>query len=219
MNLNKSEKTMKFMRNLIISGEWGPGMRIPSEQKLCTSLGVSRVTVRSAITKLVGQGLLATYKGKGTYVCERTAMHNLNHLVPVAALDKPDRMSIFEYRRITEIESAGLAAQRITVDMVDALRESVVNMKNATSIENIAKYDIEFHYLIALATNNPIIIKIFEILKDIYKGMFIENVGITGPIGFEEHRKIASAIELRDSKLAKECMALHLTKTIERTTL
>jgi len=52
----------------IASGEWAPGQRIPSENELNRMFGLSRMTVRGVLTKLVGDGLLVRVPGKGTYV-------------------------------------------------------------------------------------------------------------------------------------------------------
>ncbi|MET0788295.1 MAG: GntR family transcriptional regulator [Cellulomonas sp.] len=52
----------------IASGEWAPGQRIPSENELNRMFGLSRMTVRGVLTKLVADGLLVRVPGKGTYV-------------------------------------------------------------------------------------------------------------------------------------------------------
>lgn len=52
----------------IASGEWVPGQRIPSENELNRMFGLSRMTVRGVLTKLVADGLLVRVPGKGTYV-------------------------------------------------------------------------------------------------------------------------------------------------------
>ncbi|MBE3559604.1 MAG: GntR family transcriptional regulator [Ktedonobacteraceae bacterium] len=55
----------------IIDGTWAPGTLIPSEPELCQEFGVSRVTVRRAISDLVHEGRLRTVQGKGTFVAAR----------------------------------------------------------------------------------------------------------------------------------------------------
>lgn len=55
-------------RDKVSSGEWGKGTRIPSEQELSISLGVSRGTLRKAIGMLVDEGLLERTQGRGTFV-------------------------------------------------------------------------------------------------------------------------------------------------------
>ena len=62
------EQVLAQMKEQILNGEWKEGMKIPSENQLCDTFGVSRVTVRQAIQKLVAQGLLETRLGEGSYV-------------------------------------------------------------------------------------------------------------------------------------------------------
>lgn len=52
----------------IASGAWPPGARIASEPELCREFGVSRTTVRKAVSDLVHDGRLSVVQGKGTFV-------------------------------------------------------------------------------------------------------------------------------------------------------
>jgi len=56
------------LRNRIISGEYAPGAKLPTESELCAQHGVSRITVRRAVQELVDDGMLVRYRGKGTFV-------------------------------------------------------------------------------------------------------------------------------------------------------
>jgi GntR family transcriptional repressor for pyruvate dehydrogenase complex len=56
------------LKERLMEGEWGIGQKMPSENELCRSFGVSRVTVRAAIQQLEILGLVETKHGGGTYV-------------------------------------------------------------------------------------------------------------------------------------------------------
>ena len=58
----------QILSGKITSGEWQPNQRIPSENELNRMYGLSRMTVRGVLTKLVNDGLLLRVPGKGTYV-------------------------------------------------------------------------------------------------------------------------------------------------------
>ena len=58
----------QILHTKITSGEWQPNQRIPSENELNRMYGLSRMTVRGVLTKLVNDGLLLRVPGKGTYV-------------------------------------------------------------------------------------------------------------------------------------------------------
>ena len=58
----------QILSGKISSGQWQPNQRIPSENELNRMYGLSRMTVRGVLTKLVNDGLLLRVPGKGTYV-------------------------------------------------------------------------------------------------------------------------------------------------------
>jgi len=62
---------MEEIKTRIDSGEYLPGERIPAESHLCEMFGVSRITIRQAIRKLVDADILYTRHGKGTFVLPR----------------------------------------------------------------------------------------------------------------------------------------------------
>ena len=67
------------LRQRILSGDYVPGVKLPSEKQLISEFGVSRITIRRAIANLVDQGLAMTHQGKGVFVTERKkAVYNLS---------------------------------------------------------------------------------------------------------------------------------------------
>jgi GntR family transcriptional regulator len=63
-----------FLRKKIVSGELGPGAALPGEEALAEEHGVSRITVRHALSMLVDEGLLARQRGKGTFVSDQPSV-------------------------------------------------------------------------------------------------------------------------------------------------
>lgn len=51
------------------SGDWPPGFELPPEQALCEHYGVSRGTLRRAVSDLVAEGYVERRRGRGTFVC------------------------------------------------------------------------------------------------------------------------------------------------------
>ena len=68
--LAKYEQIRQDIIHKIESMEYRPNQVIPSENELCASYGVSRITVRKAIDELVHEGLLYRIKGKGSFVAD-----------------------------------------------------------------------------------------------------------------------------------------------------
>ena len=58
----------EILRAKIAAGEWQPDQRIPSENELNRTYGLSRMTARGVLTKLVAEGVLFRVPGKGTFL-------------------------------------------------------------------------------------------------------------------------------------------------------
>jgi len=74
------QQLMSRLKNDIMAGVYSPGARVPSEQLLCETYGVSRVTVRKAMLDLVQEGLLVRRQGKGTFVAQERIQRNLQQI-------------------------------------------------------------------------------------------------------------------------------------------
>ncbi|MCL4516652.1 MAG: GntR family transcriptional regulator [Firmicutes bacterium] len=70
-----------LLREEIESGVYLPGDRIPTESELSKNFGVSRVTVKQGIQKLVVDGLLYRQQGKGTFVTSPKVNRKLSGLI------------------------------------------------------------------------------------------------------------------------------------------
>lgn len=208
--LSASAQVLAFLKERIVSGEWAPGSKLPSEAALCTQLGVSRVSVRAAINRLIGLGLVESAQGKGTFVRRISLEDSMESIYPTVVLSKADRLSIYEFRTMFEVACVKYAALRATTQIVDELYRINLNMSNAKEISEIAKWDLEFHGLIVRASENVLFIRIFEVFHDTYLTMFEENVAKVGKYGIPGHLRIIAAIEARNADAAQCAMTEHL---------
>lgn len=72
------------LRERIRSGAWQPLDRVPSESELTRRYGVSRITVRQALSELVAEGLIFKRAGKGSFVAQPMPFQDLNRLQGLA---------------------------------------------------------------------------------------------------------------------------------------
>lgn len=206
-----TDQVFDYLSQGIASGTWKPGDKLPSEAELCRRLGASRVTVRSAISRLTGLGLARSQQGRGTFVCPPAPPPLPDDLL---GLQNADRLSVFEFRKIIESESAALAAIRATSADVLEMEQSILGMESGQSDEDVAEQDMAFHCLVARASGNEVILRIFQVMRSIYIRMFEDNVSLLGKTGTEHHRRILLAIQTRDMQTARNCMLEHLDDTM-----
>lgn len=209
---NVSELVFNQMQEMIVSGEWAPGTKISSENELASQMGVSRVTIRSAIQKLSSLGLVESRHGEGTYVCSLNGTQCFNSILPMIVLSKENREALHEFRTILECACAKLAATRITPERLEELRSINEKMGESQREPDVAAaWDMAFHKGIARATDNPYIVQVLDILETIFTKSLVENINIMGAqSGLYYHRLIIEALEKGDEQLCHDRMLEHL---------
>ena len=141
------------LQQLIASGEFKVGKRLPAERDLASQFGVSRPTIREAMIALEIAGLVEVRSGSGVYVTgQRSQAGNLGDD------QEPGPFEILEARRMFESEACALAAERISDAQLDELDTLLVRMQDENqSIEDAEEADHRFHCIIAEASGNSAI--------------------------------------------------------------
>jgi len=205
------------MKGQILNGLWAPGSKIPSENQLSKMLGVSRISIRESLQKMVALELLEARQGDGTYVRQFQADQRMTSLIPMMMLTRHDIVDVLEFRRIAETGIAALAARRATPEDIAELEALLKNMRKARgSAADFARYDLEFHLALARMTRNPVVLKIFGVIKDLLSSCMVDIVrtlGVKGGLLF--HARILAAVRGGDEKLAQRLMAEHVEATVQ----
>ena len=204
-----TESVLLYLSDGIREGRWKNGEKLPSEAQLCRELNVSRTTVRSAIGRLNGLGLAQSMQGRGTFVCAVPKQD-----AEPLCIQSANRLDVFEFRKIIESESVALAAIRATALDVQEMEKAVIDMTLGQTQQEVAEQDMLFHYLIARASGNKIILNVFEAMRDTYRQMFMNNVAHMHNAGAAYHRRILMAIQTRDMDAARKQMLDHLDDTM-----
>jgi GntR family transcriptional repressor for pyruvate dehydrogenase complex len=201
--------------DLILSGKFSIGEKLPSERELALRLGVSRPVVHDGLMDLVSKGLLSMKPRVGTVVNDYRREGSLSILTSLVnyqdgKLDPRLFESMVEMRMLFEVETARLAASRRTGEQLDALRGLLEEEAEADSreIDRIAEVDFGFHHLVAMATGNfiyPLLLNSFrQVYTSFTKRFFSDPEVVTVVFGL--HRELVQAIEGRDEKRAMEAM-------------
>ena len=122
--VNVSKQVFDQMLEMIYSGQWKSGDRLPSELELCGLFGVSRVTIRQAIQKLAALDLVETRHGEGSFIKDVSPGGSMNALMPEIYLrgGEDALRQVLEYREIIEVHSCRLAAERAEAEDCQVLR-------------------------------------------------------------------------------------------------
>jgi len=191
---------------------------MPSENQLCETFGVSRVTVRAAIQQLEILGMVETKHGGGTYVLELPVVMTINNLQPTMLSNRNlDIITVLEYRKIIEKGTIGLAVEKICNKDFEFLEETYSTMLASTNDHtSFAQADFTFHLRIAEIANNPIINNLYHLINQIMTASMSDIVDLLGcEIGLYYHRKIIDALKARDKRSCENEMEKHIDVTIQ----
>ncbi len=210
------EEIVEQLKEMISTGELKPGDKLPSEREMSESLGVSRASVREALTALEAIGILDIRPGEGTFVRQTSMAETFWPLFLVLAVERNPRSQLMEVRRVLETESAALAAARVTEEQLLKITDILEQMKKADSVPEAVAFDLKFHYAIAEATTNSVLLRIMNTVADLMHHTFREDrehLYASGDHGMKiihEHEAILEAIRNGDSKLARIKMLEHI---------
>ncbi|MCR4657875.1 MAG: FadR family transcriptional regulator [Lachnospiraceae bacterium] len=217
--INAVEQVFEQMQELLIDGTWKAGDKLPSENELSATFGVSRMTIRQSMQKLKALGLIETRTGSGSYVKELNPGDSLNELIPLMYIGKPSQMHVFQFREMIESESVRIATPLADEKSLNRLEELFKRMKKASEEDNsraFSQQDLKYHMTIVNLTGNPMIIRAYEILGTVLKESMvsvIEKMKYTPALGY--HRKILDAMKEKDEVLAEKLMREHIRQNYQ----
>lgn len=210
-------KVMERMLQLIESGEFPAGGRLPPERELAERLNVSRPTIREAIIALEALDRVQVKTGSGIYVLDYQARSGsgIDHISP---------FELTESRALIEGEAAALAANLITAEELAELEASLHEMARENDEGDLASGDADkkFHQIISQATRNSMLVSIIEHMWHVrnnaplvfhaYKAICEQD----GARRVEEHREIYEALANRDASAARSAMHEHFARILNK---
>ncbi|AUG55552.1 FadR/GntR family transcriptional regulator [Thalassospira marina] len=207
----------------IVSGNLAEGAKLPSENEICASFGVSRPVVREALRKLQTDGLVFARQGVGSFVKKRPPQGLIEF---AQAADVAGLLRCFEARIAIEGETARLAAERAGTRHHKEIEHALRTLEKGIGSGGIAnEADFDFHLAIARASGNDIFVTMLNSLHSVIAGSMGVALSITRTGSKEraqkvcsEHQQIFDAILGRDAAAADLLMRYHLMQARQRVT-
>ena len=218
-NRRLTDKVIKELTEMItVKQVYRPGDKLPNELELAKELGVSRTTLRDAMTYLVSTNVLKRIRGKGTFVLDNDELsedYGFNELNFMHVRLK----DLYEVRLILEPEMTAIATRNATDEEI----KEIVRLQNiiADSVslqgEEAAAQNRKYHNAIAMASHNEFVIRLYQNISTATVKAFGQEkvVQENAHILIEGHEMITEMMRLRDAEGAKLAMRLHLKQSIE----
>ena len=215
--INKTSTPELVVRELlkhIKNGELAPGDKLPPERNLAESFGVSRSSVREAISAMVLVGYLEVTQGKGIFLKEDIPSPHMFTSSLSDVLNAYWIMDIIETRQTLECSVVKLAAARADENDISKLREAIGRMEeHIKNLEGFYKADFDFHTIICEASNNELLSEMVKMVitrtHDQYL-KFMPDTLCEPDQAILTAKKIVDCIEKRDTEQAGVEMAGHL---------
>ena len=190
-----------------------PGDKLPSERELAEMLKVSRGSVRDAIRGFELRGLVEPRQGTGTIFCE-AATESLPSPFANALNRRRERVSeLLDFRKMLEPPLAARAAMHASPDEISEMEEILQRQKEKlVHGEASVDEDAEFHYTLALASGNSVVLKVLDIIMDLLRDTRERSLQVDGrpQKSLAGHRRILAAIKRHDAEAAKSAMRRHI---------
>ncbi len=200
----------------ILSGELKDGDTLASQDELARALGVSRASLREALSRLSLMGLVEIRHGSGTFVKTAKPPDFMNPLSSLLIMDQDSAAELLQARFYIESPVAALAAVNATEEQVAEIGSLVERMRHAYRTEDADGFvalDTRFHVLIAESSGNRVLMKVLEIIRNLLPlciRRFHLSFPARIPISMRYHEEIYEGIKARDASAAREAMERHI---------
>jgi GntR family transcriptional regulator, transcriptional repressor for pyruvate dehydrogenase complex len=206
------EEVAKQIERLILK-KLKPGDKLPSERELAEMLQVSRGSIRDAIRGLELIGLVEPRQGTGTIVREISSDSRVNPFANALKRQKEMVRELLDFRKMLEPPLAARAATHASVEEIFDMEEILQRQEEKQARgESAVAEDSEFHYSVALASDNTVVLKVLDILMDLLRDTRARSLQLEGrpQKSLAGHRRILAAIKRHDAEAAKAAMRRHI---------
>ena len=207
------EEVAKQIQLLIRDGLLNPGDKLPPERELAETFQVSRSSLRDAIRTLELMGLVEPRQGEGTVVREITADSLMNPLSTMLIRKRELVNELLELRVMIEPPLAARAAAHASTEEMAHLEDILRRQREKVELGELAiEEDSEFHYSIARAARNSVVLKVLDMFMDLLRESRERTLQVEGRLkkSFAGHVQILNAIRRRDGNAAEAAMRRHI---------
>lgn len=215
---NLYETVAEKLEDSILSGNTQVGERLPSEQALAESFGVSRNVMRESLKLLKERGLIDSRMGGGSYITKPESSDLVNVVNRIILMDNIDYEQVFQMRGILESAACSLAAVKCTQQQVARLemmnrqlREAAGNQEKSMGI------DVDFHVEIARLSGNPLLEMFVEVMAHpLRRGIAAGyNIDDGNRDAFMRHNNIIQALREHDPHKAHAAAMDHISHSLD----
>lgn len=198
-------QVMNRVKDLIASGVYKPGDRLPTEQELSELFQVGRSSIREALKVFQYLGVVESKAAKGTFIQERANI-SLEAITWALVLGKDDMKDVYELRKAIEYISIRKFLSNLQIktpeslQSLEALRIIINKMYEIVQTddrEEMVIADFSFHKIIVEAGENKLFVDMYNTLHSFLKNEIMLTYDLIGDLKSvaDDHSQILNSIE------------------------
>ena len=207
----------------ILGGTYPAGGPLPNEASLLGEFGVSRTCLREALQMLGGKGLVRSRPKLGTFVRERLDWNFLDADLlrwRQQVVSRPVFLrELVAVRRMVEPETAALAAQNATPEILAQMQSALLDMArgNGTRTKKTTEADVAFHRLLLAASGNALLSGLGACIEEALRASIrvSSHPDVAAPLAIDRHVAVFEAVRDGNPTAARKRMAALLDTTTE----
>lgn len=209
------------LRDAITTGELAPGDRLPPEQELARHLGVSPMTVRTALVVMRDMGFMTASRGRngGNFIATDIG-ERLADAARRLKLSRAELRDLTDMRRAVSGEACALAAERANAAYVEDIRQAADLFDRLVGEFPAVRFaDARFHILIAEASQSARLLENeIAIQTELTDFILSATKAISKGIAAYDHGPILRAILAGKPDAARAAMIVHAEDTFKWST-
>lgn len=217
-NTNRNDKlyirTYREIRKYIVQNNLQPGDLLPTEQKLCETLGVSRNVLRESIKSMELMGMVRACPGKGTEVQAFNLDFILQNVLffQVGPQEEHSIREMFGVRKVLELAYMRQAFHAMTEEDVQALRSLADAMRdNWSRGVFFIQEDKDFHLTLFRSLHNDVLLSLLEAIWSVDDGFELEKKQPHLEQTVTKHEAIVAALENHSYPAFARAMEAHFS--------
>ncbi len=220
---NLSQRTAETLKAQILEEKiYKYGEKLPNENELSQTLGISRTTLREAIRILTSEGILIVKRGRGTFVADQFDQYTDSSMDMQELFKmKVTLRDLYEARMIFEPEAAALACKRASdkeIEHILALGEACQRqVKLDPQGKNRIASESAFHGAIIKASHNDFLSQFMPTLTQTIEQTFAlnYNLDVIAEDAYKDHILIMDFLKKRDGQAIKSAVTIHLHHAVQ----
>jgi len=209
---------IKLFVDMIKDGRLNAGDKLPPERDLTQQLGVSRASLREALSSLSVIGVLESNQGAGSYIGDFNLSTFVNIIAPLLIRNDQMENDLLDFRRLLELDALRLIFEKNSRN-TEFLRQQLDIMRSAVYSKNIelsVQADIAFHKHLFTMSENYILKQVYTYVQILMEKSILFNVsrilerGDNAYILYEQHKRLCEYIERGLGDIAVKLLSEHL---------